>query len=251
MSESILTALENWLTEYIKEAGDAEADQPRYTARAFKNVLRKIQELRPLKWTPCPENREPCTECKGRGWHVGDCHPQESCGACAGTGYAHPELAIGDLRQELEHLRTQAKQRTELPSRVFSWVRATFGETNAIPRERTLRFLEEAIELAQAEGIESDLIIKLLGHVYAKPTGTREQELGGIGVTLLAYCGSTGLSLDDSTEAELARVLEKNPEHFRERHNIKARAGVATTVATDDTRHQAPFPRNMGGIKVP
>jgi hypothetical protein len=23
-----------------------------------------------------------CTECKGRGWHVGECHPREACGAC-------------------------------------------------------------------------------------------------------------------------------------------------------------------------
>lgn len=23
-----------------------------------------------------------CTECNGRGWHVGECHPQEPCGAC-------------------------------------------------------------------------------------------------------------------------------------------------------------------------
>ena len=29
---------------------------------------------------------ERCPECKGRGWHVGDCHPREVCGACDGTG---------------------------------------------------------------------------------------------------------------------------------------------------------------------
>jgi hypothetical protein len=27
-----------------------------------------------------------CRECDGRGWHVGECHPQEECGACFGTG---------------------------------------------------------------------------------------------------------------------------------------------------------------------
>ena len=32
--------------------------------------------------------RGPCPECKGRGWHVGDCHPRESCGVCSGTGVA-------------------------------------------------------------------------------------------------------------------------------------------------------------------
>lgn len=27
-----------------------------------------------------------CRACKGRGWHVGECHPQETCGACDGEG---------------------------------------------------------------------------------------------------------------------------------------------------------------------
>lgn len=27
-----------------------------------------------------------CPECRGRGWHVGDCHPQETCGVCDGAG---------------------------------------------------------------------------------------------------------------------------------------------------------------------
>jgi hypothetical protein len=26
----------------------------------------------------------PCPECLGRGWHVGECHPQETCGTCLG-----------------------------------------------------------------------------------------------------------------------------------------------------------------------
>lgn len=27
-----------------------------------------------------------CPDCKGRGWHVGECHPQEVCGTCGGNG---------------------------------------------------------------------------------------------------------------------------------------------------------------------
>lgn len=27
-----------------------------------------------------------CIECKGRGWHVGECHPRETCGVCDGAG---------------------------------------------------------------------------------------------------------------------------------------------------------------------
>jgi hypothetical protein len=31
-----------------------------------------------------------CPECKGRGWHPGDCHPREECGRCDGTGRCPP-----------------------------------------------------------------------------------------------------------------------------------------------------------------
>lgn len=34
----------------------------------------------------CPACRVKCTECNGRGWHIGDCHPWETCGVCDGTG---------------------------------------------------------------------------------------------------------------------------------------------------------------------
>lgn len=27
-----------------------------------------------------------CRACNGRGWHVGECHPREECGACKGSG---------------------------------------------------------------------------------------------------------------------------------------------------------------------
>jgi hypothetical protein len=35
----------------------------------------------------------PCPECKGRGWHVGECHPRETCGVCRGSGLV---LKAGD-----------------------------------------------------------------------------------------------------------------------------------------------------------
>ena len=34
----------------------------------------------------------PCPYCKGRGWHHGDCHPQETCGVCNGHGRIPKEI---------------------------------------------------------------------------------------------------------------------------------------------------------------
>ncbi len=32
------------------------------------------------------ETDKRCPDCSGRGWHVGECRPQETCGTCNGTG---------------------------------------------------------------------------------------------------------------------------------------------------------------------
>lgn len=110
---------------------------------------------------------------------------------------------------------------------VFKWTRETFGEATNVPSERALRLLEEAIELAQAEGVTLDSVWAVAEHVYLKPAGQPEQEAGGVGLTLLAYCASRGFSADGAEERERQRVLAIDPAHFRERHNKKADAGIA------------------------
>jgi hypothetical protein len=51
-------------------------------------TLRRALERGPSPETPAPEAGRPCVECKGRGWHPGDCHPRETCGVCDGSGFA-------------------------------------------------------------------------------------------------------------------------------------------------------------------
>lgn len=42
-------------------------------------VCEELEELRAARTMKC-------RECRGRGWHVGECHPQETCGVCDGSG---------------------------------------------------------------------------------------------------------------------------------------------------------------------
>ena len=95
---------------------------------------------------------------------------------------------------------------------VLEWAEATFGEVALDLRERALRLVEEAIELAQASGVECDAICGLVGHVYAKPPGEPEKELGAVCVTLLAYAEAAGESAEDSEAREINRVtaLDRN-----------------------------------------
>ena len=121
--------------------------------------------------------------------------------------------------------------RDERQSIVAAWIRSTFGEVTCTREERTLRFLEEAIELAQAEGLSLEQVNRLMIHVYNKPRGVAEQEVGGVGITLLAYCECIGISADAAELLEWERVSAIDAEYFRRRHNKKADVGIAVRVS--------------------
>ncbi len=117
--------------------------------------------------------------------------------------------------------------RDERQAAVLEWVRATFGQATLTGAERAMRVLEEAVELFQAEGLDVDRALAIVWHVYGRPRGEPAQEVGGLGVTLLAYCGAKGISADGQEVREWERVQAIHPDHFRERHNLKADAGIA------------------------
>lgn len=118
--------------------------------------------------------------------------------------------------------------RDDRQTAVHTWVVATFGETCANSRmERAQRVLEEAIELAQAEGLVIHQVYAVARHVFDKPAGYPKQEAGGVGVTLLAYCATRNFSADEAEYREFERVQKIDPGVFRARQNVKADAGIA------------------------
>jgi hypothetical protein len=116
----------------------------------------------------------------------------------------------------------------ELASKIQSWIIRSFGSdvfTN--PQERGRRFLEEAIELNQAIGVSQEDALRLVNYVYSRPVGVVEQELGGVGITLLGLCSSLKLDFEDVTTVELNRVNAFPVSHFRKRHALKVEAGIS------------------------
>jgi hypothetical protein len=108
-------------------------------------------------------------------------------------------------------------------ARVAPWMLATFGpEISADKIERNHRFLEEALELVQANGCSEDEARQLVAYVYGRPTGEVAQEVGGVMVTLAALCSASAVSLEASAEAELARVWAK-VEAIRAKQALKPR----------------------------
>ena len=118
-----------------------------------------------------------------------------------------------------------------LQTGIARWIIEIFGWDSYLNKnERAKRFLEEAIELNQAMGVSQEDALRLVNHVYSKPVGDVEQELGGVGITLLALGSALSLDVSALTLREYARISALPADHFRKRQAIKAEAGVAMKV---------------------
>jgi hypothetical protein len=115
---------------------------------------------------------------------------------------------------------------------VEQWVRTRFGDkVFESVGERTTRILEEVIELHQAEARD---VVKaradahaLVDRVFGKPAGQPEQEVGGVIVTLLAYCALKGVRLDTLASQEISRITAADPRQFKAKQTAKADLGLS------------------------
>ena len=90
--------------------------------------------------------------------------------------------------------------------RVREWVVACFPTASVSNRqERTHRFLEEALELAQASGCSRSEAAELVDYVFSRDIGDVRQEVGGVMVTLAALCDALDIDLESAAEGELQR----------------------------------------------
>jgi len=93
---------------------------------------------------------------------------------------------------------------------VEEWLGACFPPHVVRDRnERTHRFLEEALELAQANGCTREQATALVDYVYGRPEGRPELEVGGVMVTLASLCSASGIDMQDAGEAELRRNWDR------------------------------------------
>lgn len=98
------------LAELQRKLAESEAARARLrraceAARSkltFDGAEVRTVEARVLLIDALYEDIGKCPDCAGRGWYVGECHPQEKCGSCNGTGVAkHDAIEIEALRQKL------------------------------------------------------------------------------------------------------------------------------------------------------
>lgn len=101
------------------------------------------------------------------------------------------------------------------------WVVDCFGQKLMMdPVERRRRFLEEALELAQALGCKNLEALDLVAYVYNRKIGDVPQEIGGVMVTLAALTHSQGYCMSKLGDIELKRCL-KNSDKIRAKQAAK------------------------------
>jgi hypothetical protein len=108
------------------------------------------------------------------------------------------------------------------------WLKKCFSpEVAADKKERSLRFIEEAVELVQSTGLTEDDVLKIVYYVYNRDTGFLNQEIGGVMVTLAGLCEAENEQLQTCALVELMRV-NANIEKIREKQLLKKAAGITT-----------------------
>jgi hypothetical protein len=99
---------------------------------------------------------------------------------------------------------------TSFQKRVEAWLEACFPAAARSNRgERTHRFLEEALELAQANGCSREDAAALVQYVYGRPVGNPDLEVGGVMVTLAALCSASGINMNEAGDGELERNWDR------------------------------------------
>jgi NTP pyrophosphatase (non-canonical NTP hydrolase) len=105
---------------------------------------------------------------------------------------------------------SQTEIHSPVQQRAVIWAKACFGEKEVMDRKlRALRFLEEAIELVQAAGLNTDEVDRIRRYVYGRPTGEVAQEVGGVMVTLGTLCHAFGVQMNELGHHEVERCWRK------------------------------------------
>lgn len=109
----------------------------------------------------------------------------------------------------------------------LDWAIRAFGAEHVYNNSvRSLRVAEEAVELAQAYGVDKKTLLHLVETVYSRPPGKPEQEMGGVLMTITVMCAASSCDPDAVFERELLRVLAKPVEHFTRRNQDKIELGL-------------------------
>jgi len=148
--------------------------------------------------------------------------------------YDRDELLVYIELRKLRALIETAEAHLSEQQEVVDWLTDALGAaaTQNAP-ERALRTTEEAIELAQACGVDAESLHRLVDYVFARPVGNAAQEVAGTFLTLYSTAAALGVDAHQALRKELARVRDpKVMEKVRKRQAEKREALVGDLKGT-------------------
>lgn len=113
------------------------------------------------------------------------------------------------------------------PKEFLQWAVDTFGSIALDRDERLMRFVEEAIELAHAEGLTALMVQCILDRVYSRPAGGTLKEIGQAQATLEMFAENIGASSAALAQQEFDRVRTIPKDQWAARHKAKVDIGIA------------------------
>jgi len=148
--------------------------------------------------------------------------------ACAKIAETNSELLSGE-EIAFETRALALTSQCARPRAFLNWAIDMFGPVAQLRSERLLRFVEEAIELAHAEGMERIVFNKVADRVYSRPAGDTPKEIGQVQACLETFAENIGLSSDDEAQREWERVQSIPRDEWSRRHTAKQALGIALT----------------------
>ena len=162
---------------------------------------------------------------------------REACDLLAERTYGSPARSPGhNARLRLEAALTGTPEtaadrpRTSVgrPRAFLAWAVDIFGSVTKLRYERLMRFVEEAIELAHADGMGREMIDTIAYRVYSRERGDINKEIGQAQACLEMYAENIGESADQLAQAGWERVQKIPREEWERRHAAKVAIGIAT-----------------------
>lgn len=120
------------------------------------------------------------------------------------------------------------------PRNFLAWAIGMFGPVAKLRSERLMRFVEEAIELAHADGMERATLDAIATRVYGRERGDIRKEIGQAPACLETYAENIGVSACALAETEWQRVQRIPAEEWQRRHKAKQEIGIALPDPSTD-----------------
>lgn len=111
-------------------------------------------------------------------------------------------------------------------SEILSWGVRVFGPIALNAQERAIRFIEEALELAQVYGVSRKMVDALADRVWSKPKGEIKQETAQTLLTLESLSEVNGIDATSEADKEWFICKHTHVDFYREKYEKKRALGL-------------------------